>query len=723
MGYRVDAVDWAASALAIATDSSPETISFHQADVSHGDLNSLAPEGGYQVITMRRALAHLPDRTRVVAELAALLAPDGILCVITPHADRTRVDLRTICLDEAEIALLTDGWEHTDRAEAGGCTVLLLRGPRASVVAYEEKGTPKAAAMAGVAVVVTNGFGQVLLGWNAARNMWELPAGKVEPGEAFEATAVRELEEEAGLVAAPESVLLLGTLCDTIPGGLTRVTEIARITAFTGEPVVREPEQVTRWEWHTPSDLRRLPQPLFTASAQAINTAWPGLLPDVPEAHHTPRPAGTVRLDFAEPPAATRLRQALARELTEAGWADTRALQNAFATVPRHAFLPEQQLARAYANDAVPTVTDPVTGRSTSAVSQPEIQALMLGLAELRRGDEVLEIGGGGYNAALAAEVVGPSVVCVEIDPYVHARTTRFLTETGYADRVRTVLGDGTLGAPAALVPHSGFDAIIVTVAAADFPRAWTGQLAEGGRLVLPLRIGGFTRTVGLRSENDRLYSTGISVSSFVPMQGAGRWDETAVPIGDSGYGIRWEDTPPASLDGLDTALGEGGVELATGVLVRPDESFEDLQLRLATGLPGFCRLTGDRDQPGPIRLPKFTDAMAMVADRSLACVVLDRHEPGPDADAPVWEFGVQAFGPNAKAVADHLAEAIRAWDRELRGRAAPALTVLAAGTPDSALPVGDVVDKPNARIVVTWPQRDTAGGGAVGQVEGSEVR
>ncbi|MCX5303085.1 methyltransferase domain-containing protein [Streptomyces sp. NBC_00160] len=560
-GYRVDAVDWARSAVERASELASEGVVCHQIDITSGDLSSLRPAGsGYRLITMRRALAHLPDRTRTVAELAALLDEEGTLCVITPHADRHSEELRVICLDDAEINLLADGWQHAERVEAGDSTILLLRGPKSDPVAYSEKRTPKPAAMAGVAVVVTNEHGQVLLGWNPSRAVWELPAGKVEPGEAFEATAVRELGEEACLHARPESVLLLGTLCDAAHG-FTRITEIARITDYTGEPTVREPELINRWEWHTPFAVRSLPQPLFTASAQALNVVWPGLLPDVPPAHHTPRPSGDVPLTFTEPATAVRLRQQLVRDLTEAGWTDTPELRRAFTTVPRHAFLPEQPLARAYVNEAVATVFDS-TGRSMSSVSQPEMQAAMLRRANLRPGANVLEIGGGGYNASLIAELVGPSgsVVCVEIDPYVHARTERFLAETGYADRVRLVLGDGTQGAPGHLIPENGFDAIIVTVASNDLPWRWTSQLTEGGHLVVPLRIGGLTRAVGLRKRDSVLVSTEISPCGFVPMQGAGRWDDTPTLIGDTGYGIRWEDTPPAPLDGLDRALDAGGV-------------------------------------------------------------------------------------------------------------------------------------------------------------------
>ncbi|MFF3726941.1 class I SAM-dependent methyltransferase [Streptomyces erythrochromogenes] len=143
-GYQVDAVDWARSAVERASAASTDGVVCHQLDLTSGDLSSLAPAGtgGYRLITMRRALAHLPDRTRTIGELAALLDENGVLCVITPHADRHPQELRGICLDDAEIALLIDGWQHTERIEAEGSTVLLLRGPRTEPVSYCEKRKP-----------------------------------------------------------------------------------------------------------------------------------------------------------------------------------------------------------------------------------------------------------------------------------------------------------------------------------------------------------------------------------------------------------------------------------------------------------------------------------------------------------------------------------------------------------------------------------------------------
>ena len=69
---------------------------------------------------------------------------------------------------------------------------------------------------------------------------------------------------------------------------------------------------------------------------------------------------------------------------------------------------------------------------------------------------------------------------------------------------------------------HGPFDRIVVTVQAADIPPAWIGQLKDGGRLVVPLRMRGMTRTVAFVRYGDRLVSDGFELCGFVPMQGAG---------------------------------------------------------------------------------------------------------------------------------------------------------------------------------------------------------
>ncbi|MDP4512072.1 class I SAM-dependent methyltransferase [Nonomuraea turcica] len=135
----------------------------------------------------------------------------------------------------------------------------------------------------------------------------------------------------------------------------------------------------------------------------------------------------------------------------------------AFAKVPRERFAPEASPSAAYAVfDTVVTKRN-ATGKATSSISAPWLQAEMLEAAQLKPGERVLEIGSGGYNAALIAEIVGPEglVVTVDIDPFVTERATRFLTETGYP-HVTVVLGD----AEHAAGEFRAYDAILVTVGA-----------------------------------------------------------------------------------------------------------------------------------------------------------------------------------------------------------------------------------------------------------------
>jgi protein-L-isoaspartate(D-aspartate) O-methyltransferase len=110
----------------------------------------------------------------------------------------------------------------------------------------------------------------------------------------------------------------------------------------------------------------------------------------------------------------------------------------------------------------------------------------MLEQADLHPGMRVLEIGSGGYNAALIAELVGTegAVTTVDIDPDVVDRARRYLEAAGYS-QVTVVLADTANGVP----ERAPFDRIIVTAGVWDLPSAWADQLAVGGRLVVPLRF------------------------------------------------------------------------------------------------------------------------------------------------------------------------------------------------------------------------------------------
>ncbi|MFI9048177.1 bifunctional class I SAM-dependent methyltransferase/NUDIX hydrolase [Streptomyces sp. NPDC053427] len=286
LGYRVDSVDFAESALARARAEHPDTDGMRWLclDIEHDDLAPLSDDG-YDLITLRLAYPFLHDRTRTLHALSQRLRPDGALVVTTPLAANTPSDRRDIALDEDEIGLLAEGWETVDRFDADGLALLVLRGPAHGFGAVEKEGKPSAHAVVGACVVVTDPSGRVLLG-RSISGMWELPGGRVERGESFQAAAVRELTEETGLRCHVDGAALVAILHDE-RGALRRLSAVVRATAWSGEPTVTEPDHFTRWEWHDLNGLSALGR-IFAPSAQALEAVWPGVLPGLPPVHSYP---------------------------------------------------------------------------------------------------------------------------------------------------------------------------------------------------------------------------------------------------------------------------------------------------------------------------------------------------------------------------------------------------------------------------------------------------
>jgi protein-L-isoaspartate(D-aspartate) O-methyltransferase len=193
-------------------------------------------------------------------------------------------------------------------------------------------------------------------------------------------------------------------------------------------------------------------------------------------------------------------------------------LLHAFRSVPRHAFVPAELLDMAYTDS-------PLHIGNGQTISQPYIVALMTSLAELRGAENVLEIGtGSGYQAAILA-LMAKSVHTIERYASLSERARRVLNEQGVKN-VWVHDGDGTLGWP----ETAPYQAIIVTAAAPQPPQPLLEQMANGGRLVIPI---GERRMQDLQvwQRNGSQYSwESILPVSFVPLRGEHGWKEDQWP-------------------------------------------------------------------------------------------------------------------------------------------------------------------------------------------------
>lgn len=204
-------------------------------------------------------------------------------------------------------------------------------------------------------------------------------------------------------------------------------------------------------------------------------------------------------------------RRRLVERLRRAGIQDL-AVLHAFDRVPRHRFVPEAVRHRAYEVAALPIGHD-------QTISRPTVHATHLSLAELEGDERVLEVGtGSGFQTALLALLVD-EVYSVERVPALADRARRRLDGLG-VDGVRVRTGDGSRGWPEA----APFDAILVGAAAPDVPDALREQLAEGGRMVVPVGDGDEQRLLRVRRRGGELESREVERSRFVPLVGEEGW-------------------------------------------------------------------------------------------------------------------------------------------------------------------------------------------------------
>ena len=183
------------------------------------------------------------------------------------------------------------------------------------------------------------------------------------------------------------------------------------------------------------------------------------------------------------------------------------AVLKAMAKIRRQMLIPSAYRSRSSAYGDHPS---PIGHDQT--ISQPYIVAYMTERLHLRPGEKILEIGtGSGYQAAILAEM-GVKVFTIEIVPDLAEHARQALKSEGYGD-VRVLTGDGYKG----WAEYAPYDAVIVTCAPDDVPEALVGQLADGGRMIVPVGVG-VQRLVILRKKGGKVVQQDDIPVRFVPM-------------------------------------------------------------------------------------------------------------------------------------------------------------------------------------------------------------
>jgi len=196
------------------------------------------------------------------------------------------------------------------------------------------------------------------------------------------------------------------------------------------------------------------------------------------------------------------------RQLRRRGIEDERVLA-AMGEVPRETFLPEAMMQRAYEDSALPI-------GEGQTISQPWIVAAICQALELEGPELVLEVGTGtGYSAAVLSRLAAHVVSIERHAPL--SRTAGGVLEALGARNVELLVGDGSLGVPG----RAPFDAIAVHATAPAAPPALVDQLADGGRLVVPIAAADADLLTRLRRRGGGIETSDLGPCRFVPLIGA----------------------------------------------------------------------------------------------------------------------------------------------------------------------------------------------------------
>ena len=448
-----------------------------------------------------------------------------------------------------------------------------------------------------------------------------------------------------------------------------------------------------------------------------------------------------------------RMREKMVSQVTAGGYPVSGPVAEALRAVPRHVFLPDLPPVSAYRDEAIVTKRG-ADGQPISSSSQPTIMAIMLDQLGLAPQHRVLEIGAGtGYNAALMKRIVGAEgdVVTVDIDRDVADQARAHLMAAGYPD-VTVACGDGAAGHPAG----APYDRVIATVGVSDLAPAWLGQLAPGGRIVVPLDVRGAQRSVAFEQAGGAWQSRSVVPCGFMRMRGTLAGPErTQVTGDDRELAVTLPDGRELDIAAVSRALAGPAAECATDVAAGPAQLFDGLGLWMALREPRWGVLSAG----GPAGAALLGRAPVRIQDRHITAGIFDgdsfaalmrpgtpggrpyRHSPRPprprapspwapdhrDQQARVAEFALSAigYGPQGSGLARELADLLREWDAARRpgtgslrisaypkpagppaseaSASAPATGVPAAGAASGPAGGGDaiVIDRPHTTFVV----------------------
>ncbi len=204
--------------------------------------------------------------------------------------------------------------------------------------------------------------------------------------------------------------------------------------------------------------------------------------------------------------------QMVEEQLRRRGIRDPRVLA-AMATVPREAFVPDEQRIASYSDQ-------PLSIGYGQTISQPYMVALMAEVLQLQPSDRVLEIGAGcGYHAAVLAMLAG-HVYTVEVVPALAVQARQNLERAGFGGRVTVLIGDGSNGWP----EFAPYDAISVAAGAPEVPDALAAQLADCGRMVIPVGEMDYQELRLMTRRGRELDSRTITACRFVLLRGQAGW-------------------------------------------------------------------------------------------------------------------------------------------------------------------------------------------------------